>query len=73
METTKLLSLLAKRPREWSQMNEANPLSLNTILCLLLQARGAVRLKKEERDILTRIDGRKSIKEISDAMCVAPF
>jgi hypothetical protein len=48
METTQLLSLLAKRAREWSQMNEANPLSLNTILCLLPQARGAVRLKKKK-------------------------
>lgn len=73
METSRVLPLLAKRMREWRQMNETNPLNLDTILCLLPQARGTIRLKKEEWDILARIDGRRSLKEISDEMCVAPF
>jgi hypothetical protein len=73
METSRVLPLLAKRMREWRQMNEASPLNLDTILCLLPQARGTIRLKKEEWDVLARIDGRRSLKEISDEMCVAPF
>jgi hypothetical protein len=73
METSHVLSLLAKRVRAWSVMNKTNPLNLNAILCLLPQARGTIRLKKEEWDILARIDGRRSLKDISDEMYVAPL
>jgi hypothetical protein len=73
METSHVLSLLAKRVRAWSVMSKANPLNLNAILCLLPQARGTIRLKKEEWDILARIDGRRSLKDISDEMYVAPL
>ncbi len=73
METGRILSLLAKRMRAWRAMNKANPLNLNEILCLLPQASGTIRLKKEEWDILARIDGRRTLKEVSDEMCMAPL
>jgi hypothetical protein len=73
METSRILSLLAKRTREWDQIKEASHLNLDAILCLLPQARGTIRLKKEEWDILARIDGRRSLQEISDEIYMAPL
>lgn len=73
METTEVLSLLAKRMQEWRQITEDNPLDLNAILSLQPQASGTIRLRKEEWDILARIDGRRSLKDISDEMYVAPL
>jgi len=68
METSGVLSLLAKRTREWDRLSADNPFGLHTILCLHPQASGTIRLKKEEWDILARIDGRRSLKDISDEM-----
>ena len=73
METAEVLSLLAKRMQEWRLITEDNPLDLNAILSLQPQARGTIRLRKEEWDILARIDGRRSLKDISDEMYVAPL
>jgi len=73
METSRVLSLLAKRMREWDRLSAENPFDLNAILCLHPQASGTIRLKKEEWDILARIDGRRSLKDISDEMYVAPL
>jgi DNA-binding MarR family transcriptional regulator len=73
METSDVLSLLSKRLHEWSLIAETNLLDLNDILCLLPQASGQIRLKKEEWDILARIDGRRSLREISDEMYMAPL
>lgn len=73
METSRVLSLLAKRMREWDRLSAENPFDLNAVLCLYPQARGTIRLKKEEWDILARIDGKRSLKDISDEMYVAPL
>jgi len=73
METTEVLSLLAKRMQEWSLITEDNPVDLNAILCLQPQASGTIRLRKEEWDILARIDGRRSLKDISNEMYMAPL
>lgn len=73
METSNVLSLLAKRTREWDRLNADNPFGLPTILCLHPQASGTIRLKKEEWDILARIDGRRSLKDISDEMYMPPL
>jgi hypothetical protein len=73
MDTSRLLSLLAKRRREWRLINESNPLNLKDIFCLLPQARGTIRVKKEEWDILARIDGRRSLREISDELYLPPL
>jgi hypothetical protein len=72
METTKVLSLLAQRRQEWYRINRDHPLNFNAILCLLPEASGTIRLKKEEWDILARIDGRKSLQEIADELYMAP-
>lgn len=73
METSDVLSLLSKRMSEWDRLSADNPFDLNTILCLYPQASGTIRLKKEEWDILAKIDGRRSLKEISDEMYVPPL
>jgi len=73
METDRVLSLLAKRMREWNRLSAENPFDLNAVLCLYPQASGTIRLKKEEWDILARIDGKRSLKDISDEMYVAPL
>ncbi|MBN1254580.1 MAG: DUF4388 domain-containing protein [Deltaproteobacteria bacterium] len=73
METSRLFSLLAKRRREWRLINESNPLNLKDIFCLLPQARGTIRVKKEEWDILARINGRRSLREISDELYLPPL
>jgi hypothetical protein len=73
MESSRVLSLLAKRTREWRVINAETPLNLNAILSLLPQASGTIRLKKEEWDFLARIDGKKSLRQISDEMFLAPL
>jgi hypothetical protein len=72
METTEVLSLLAQRRQEWQRINRGHPLNFNAILCLLPEASSTIRLKKEEWDILARIDGRKSLQEIADELYIAP-
>lgn len=72
-EAPKVLSLLEKRKDEWHRIDQDNPLNRNTVLCLLPEARGTIRLKKEDWDILARIDGRKSLQEISDELYMAPL
>ena len=73
METGDVLSLLAKRMREWNRLSADNPFNLNAILSLQPQASGTIRLRKEEWDILARIDGRRSLKDISNEMYMAPL
>ena len=73
METSRVLSLLAKRTREWRVLNAETPLNLNAVLSLLPRASGTIRLKKEEWDFLARIDGKKSLRQISDEMFLAPL
>ena len=73
METDRVLPLLAKRAREWETINAQTPVNLNAVLTLLPQASGSIRLKKEEWDLLARIDGKKSLRQISDEMFLAPL
>jgi DNA-binding MarR family transcriptional regulator len=73
MEGDKILSLLAQRQQEWQRINQDCPLNRNAVLFLLPEARGTIRLKKEEWDILARIDGRRSLQEISDELYMAPL
>ena len=73
MEGDKILSLLAQRQQEWQRINQDCPLNRNAVLFLLPEARGTIRLKKEEWDILARIDGRRSLREISDELYMAPL
>ncbi len=71
METGRVLSLLSQRMEEWKRINKDHPLNFNAVFCLLPQARGTIKLKKTEWDILARIDGRKSVREISDELYMA--
>ena len=73
LETDKVLSMLAQRKDEWQRISQDYPLNSNTVLCLLPEARGTIRLKKQEWDILARIDGRRSLQEISDELYMAPL
>lgn len=73
LETDEVLSMLAQRKDEWQRISQDYPLNRNTVLCLLPEARGTIRLKKEEWDILARIDGRRSLQEISDELYMAPL
>jgi hypothetical protein len=73
LEANKVLSLLAQRKDEWHRIDQDYSLNRNTVLCLLPEARGTIRLKKEEWDILARIDGRRSLQEISDELYMAPL
>jgi hypothetical protein len=73
LEANKVLALLAQRKQEWHRINQDYPLRRNAVLCLLPEARGTIRLKKEEWDILARIDGRRSLQEISDELYMAPL
>lgn len=72
MDTTNVLSLLSQRMQRWNKINTHQPLDLDVVFCLLPQARGSIRLKKEEWDILARIDGRKSLRDISEELYVPP-
>jgi hypothetical protein len=73
METAEILALLAQRMQEWNRIKNEHPLNLNAALCLLPEARGTIRLKKEDWDIVARIDGRKSLREIANELYVAPL
>ena len=73
LEANKVLALLAQRKDEWHRIDQDNPLNRDTVLCLLPEARGTIRLKKEDWDILARIDGRRSLQEISDDLYMAPL
>ena len=73
METDHVLSLLSEREREWKALNAQTPLNLDTVLTLLPKGSGSIRFKKEEWDLLARIDGKKSLRQISDEMFLAPL
>jgi hypothetical protein len=73
METDRVLALLAERAREWKAINAQTPLNLDAVLTLLPQGSGSIRFKKEEWDSLAMIDGKKSLRQISDEMFVAPL
>ncbi|MCJ7664477.1 MAG: DUF4388 domain-containing protein [Desulfobacterales bacterium] len=73
MESTEVLSLLAQQTEEWKRITKDHTLNLNTILRLLPKASGTIRLTKDEWDILARIDGRKSLRDISDEMSLPPL
>jgi hypothetical protein len=71
--TDDVLSLLSEREREWKALNEQTPLNLDTVLTLLPQDSGSIRFNKEEWDLLAQIDGKKSLRQISDEMFLAPL
>ncbi|OGP86141.1 MAG: hypothetical protein A2Z08_12360 [Deltaproteobacteria bacterium RBG_16_54_11] len=73
MEAAAVLSLLAQQVQEWNRITQDQTLNLNAVLHLLPQASGTIRLTKEDWDILARIDGRKSLKDISYEMYVPPL
>jgi len=73
METAKILSLLAQQTEEWNRITQDQALNLDTILHLQPQDSGTVRLAKDEWDILARIDGRKSLEDISYEMDLPPL
>jgi hypothetical protein len=73
METSEVLSLLAQRIEEWNRITQDQTLNLNAVLHLLPKASGTIRLTKEDWDILARIDGKKSLRDISNEMCLAPL
>lgn len=73
METAEILSLLAQQRDEWKRSTQEQTLNLNTVLRLLPQASGTVRLAKGEWDILARIDGRKSLEDLSYEMDLPPL
>ena len=73
METAEILSLLVQQREEWKRSTQEQTLNLNTVLRLLPQASGTVRLAKGEWDILARIDGRKSLEDISYEMDLPPL
>lgn len=73
MDTADVLALLCHRIEEWNRITEDQILNLNAVLRLLPQASGTVRLKKEEWDILARIDGRKSLEDIAYEMNLPPL
>jgi hypothetical protein len=73
METAQVLSLLAQQVEEWNRLSQDQTLNLGTVLCLLPQASGTIRLRKDEWDILARIDGRKSLEDICYEMNLPPL
>jgi CRP-like cAMP-binding protein len=73
METAEILSLLAQQREEWKRSTQEQTLNLKTVLRLMPQASGTVRLAKGEWDILARIDGRKSLEDISYEMDLSPL
>jgi len=73
METTEVLSLISQRIQEWNRITKDQPVNLGIVLHLLPQASGTIRLTKDEWDILARIDGRKSLKDISYEMYLPPL
>jgi hypothetical protein len=73
METAEILSLLVQQTEEWKRITQDQALNLNTVLSLQPQASGTVRLAKDEWDILARIDGRKSLEDISYEMDQPPL
>jgi hypothetical protein len=73
METAEILSLLAQQTEEWKRITQDQTLHLGTVLHLQPQASGTVRLAKNEWDILARVDGRKSLEDISYEMDLPPL
>jgi hypothetical protein len=73
MENAEILSLLAQQREEWKQFTQKQTLNLNSVLRLLPQASGTISLAKGEWDILARIDGRKSLEDLSYEMDLPPL
>jgi hypothetical protein len=71
--TAEVLSLLAAQAEEWKQLTQDQTLNLNSILRLLPQGSGTVKLAKDEWDVLARIDGRKSIEDLCFEMDLTPL
>ncbi len=71
--TAEILPLLAQQTEEWKRISRDQPLSLNTVLRLMPQASGTVKMAKDEWDILARIDGRKSLEDICYEMDLPPL
>ena len=72
-QTAEILSLLAHHAKEWKRIHQDQTLHLDTVLRLLPQESGTVNLTKEEWDILTRIDGKKSFEEIANELDLLPL
>jgi hypothetical protein len=73
MKAAEILSLLAHQTEEWRHISQERSWNLDTVLRLLPQASGSIRLTKEEWDILARIDGMKSLEDISSEMNLPPL
>jgi len=73
MGTAEILPLLAQQTEEWKRISRDQTLNLNTVLRLMPQASGTVKLAKDEWDILARIDGRKSLEDLSYEMDLSPL
>jgi len=73
LENAEILPLLAQQTEEWKRISRDQTLTLNTVLRLMPQARGTVKLAKDEWDFLTRIDGRKSLEDICCEMDLPPL
>ncbi len=71
--TAEVLPLLAQQTEEWKRISRDQPLSLGTVLSLMPQASGNVKLAKDEWDILARIDGKKSLEDICYEMDLPPL
>ncbi|HEX9949264.1 MAG TPA: DUF4388 domain-containing protein [Thermodesulfobacteriota bacterium] len=72
LENAEILPLLAQQTEEWKRISRDQTLNLNTVLRLMPQASGTVKLAKDEWDFLTRIDGRKSLEDICCEMDLPP-
>ncbi|RLB05210.1 MAG: hypothetical protein DRG50_07680, partial [Deltaproteobacteria bacterium] len=73
MDTTQLLGLMKQRMHKWELIDRGKLPSLRSIFHLLPQASGVIRLTKEEWKILAKIDGRRTLIEIANELCVAPL
>ena len=71
--TAEILPLLAQQTEEWKRISRDQTLNLNIVLRLLPQASGTISLAKDQWDILTRIDGRKSLEDICYEMDLPPL
>ena len=72
-QTADILALLAHHAKEWKRIHQDQQLHLDTVLRLLPQESGTVNLTKEEWDILTRMDGKKSFEAIANEMDLPPL
>lgn len=73
MKTSQVLKQLSQQMQEWAMMDEDQIPDPNSIIRLLPRARGMVRLKKEEWEVLAKIDGKKTVKQLCDDLYLPPM